>query len=205
MTTPNAETRLRNAGYRMTKQRHAVYEYLRSTDAHPTAETIHAAVRHQLPNIGLGTVYKAVDSLVEVGLVNRIQRGASSARYDASVEDHAHCRCLGCDGVPQSTRLVDACGVCGGDGSTCARGVSRPFVPTITSIARSVLGASTGANLCAYCQRIERAVRPSRSRRSLSRFKSSPCTDTSRPAVGSSARISLGSSASARATPTRRA
>ena len=99
MTTQTAETRLRNAGYRMTKQRHAVYQYLISTDAHPTVETIHSAVRRQVPTISLATVYKAVDSLVDVGLVNRIQRGASSARYDATVGDHAHCRCLGCDGV----------------------------------------------------------------------------------------------------------
>lgn len=97
--TQTAKTRLRNAGYRVTQQRTAVYQYLLSTDAHPTAETIHLSVRHQLPNISLATVYKAVDSLVDVGLVNRIQRGASSARFDATVEDHAHCRCLGCDVV----------------------------------------------------------------------------------------------------------
>ena len=104
MTLETAETRLRKAGYRMTQQRKAIYQYLLSTDAHPTAETIHQAVRCQLPNISLGTVYKAVDSLVDVGLVNRIQRGASSARYDSGVEDHAHCRCLGCDGVWDAAR-----------------------------------------------------------------------------------------------------
>lgn len=104
MTKETAETRLRNAGYRMTRQRNAVYEYLLSTDSHPTAEAIHLAVRQQLPHISLATVYKAVDSLVDVGLVNRIQRGASSARYDSGVEDHAHCRCLGCDGVWDAAR-----------------------------------------------------------------------------------------------------
>ncbi len=97
--TQTVETHLRNAGYRVTKQRTAVYQYLLSTDAHPTAETIHLSVRHRLPNISLATIYKAVDSLVDVGLVNRIQRGASSARYDAAVKDHAHYRCIGCDGV----------------------------------------------------------------------------------------------------------
>lgn len=97
--TQTPETRLRNAGYRVTKQRTAVYQYLLSTDAHPTAETIHLSVRHQLPNISLATIYKAVASLVDVGLVNRIQSGASSSRYDAAVKDHAHCRCIGCDDV----------------------------------------------------------------------------------------------------------
>ena len=81
---------VRSAGYRVTKQRAAIYEYLLSNDAHPTAETIHHSVRCQLPGISLATVYKAVDSLIDVGLVNRIQRGASSARYDAPIADHAH-------------------------------------------------------------------------------------------------------------------
>ncbi len=104
--TQTPETRLRNAGYRVTKQRTAVYQYLLSTDAHPTAETIHLSVRHRLPNISLATIYKAVDSLVDVGLVNRIQRGASSARYDAAVKDHAHYRCIGCDGVWDTTQYA---------------------------------------------------------------------------------------------------
>ena len=99
MSAQTAQRRLRSAGYRVTKQRAAIYEYLLSNDAHPTAETIHHSVRRQLPGISLATVYKAVDSLIDVGLVNRIQRGASSARYDAAVADHAHCRCLSCDGL----------------------------------------------------------------------------------------------------------
>ena len=99
MMTPTAEMRLRNAGYRVTKQRAAVYSYLLSTDSHPTVETIHTSVCLQMPQMSLATVYKAVDSLVDVGLVKRIQRGSSSARYDSAVEDHAHNRCLVCDGI----------------------------------------------------------------------------------------------------------
>ena len=99
ISVETAHKRLRNAGYRVTKQRAAIYEYLLSTDVHPTAETIHHSVRRQLPCISLATVYKAVDSLIDVGLINRLQRGASSTRYDADVADHAHCRCLSCDGL----------------------------------------------------------------------------------------------------------
>jgi len=94
-----AEMRLRKAGYRVTKQRTTIYQYLLSTDSHPTAEAIHLSVRHTIPQISLATVYKAVDALVDIGMVTKIQRGASSARYDAAIKDHAHCRCLRCDGV----------------------------------------------------------------------------------------------------------
>ena len=97
--TGTAEMRLRKAGYRVTKQRAAIYQYLLFTDSHPTAEAIHLSVRHTIPQISLATVYKAVDALVDIGMVSKIQRGASSARYDAAIKDHAHCRCLGCDGV----------------------------------------------------------------------------------------------------------
>ena len=75
ISVETAHKRLRNAGYRVTKQRAAIYEYLLSTDVHPTAETIHHSVRRQLPGISLATVYKAVDSLIDVRQINRIQRG----------------------------------------------------------------------------------------------------------------------------------
>ena len=83
----------------MTRQRAAVYDYLLSTDSHPTAEAIHKFVQEEIPRISLATVYNAVDSLVDVGLARKIQRGVSSARYDGAVEDHAHFRCFACDGV----------------------------------------------------------------------------------------------------------
>ncbi|MBM3214843.1 transcriptional repressor [Candidatus Poribacteria bacterium] len=91
------EERLRRAGYRVTRQRTAVYEYLISTKSHPTVEQVHDAVRERFPHISLATVYNAVDSLVDVGLVRRINRAASSARYDGDVGDHAHFRCVVCD------------------------------------------------------------------------------------------------------------
>ena len=104
MNRQTIQTRLRNAGYRVTTQRATIYEYLLTSDEHPTAETIHRSVRRQLPSISLATVYTAVDSFVDVGLVNRIQGGTSSARYDAAIEAHAHCRCLSCDGLWDAPR-----------------------------------------------------------------------------------------------------
>ena len=92
-------TRLRNAGYRVTRQRVAIYEYLRSTDSHPTAEQVVGAVRGRLPRVSLATVYNGIDSLVSIGLVRRIARGASPARYDAGTDEHAHFRCSACDQI----------------------------------------------------------------------------------------------------------
>ena len=48
------------AGWRFTRQRAAVFEFLRSTKDHATAEQVYEGVRRRIPNISLATVYKAV-------------------------------------------------------------------------------------------------------------------------------------------------
>jgi Fe2+ or Zn2+ uptake regulation protein len=91
------ETRLRQAleegGWRCTRQRAAVYSFLRSVDCHPTAEQVFAAVRQRIPNISLGTVYKALEALVDTRLAARIGDGTGPARYDGRSEAHYHLRC----------------------------------------------------------------------------------------------------------------
>ena len=63
---------LDHAGWRFTRRRAAVYDYLRSVESHPTAEDIYAAVRHDNPRISLATVYKALEALVDAGLANKL-------------------------------------------------------------------------------------------------------------------------------------
>ena len=94
-----ARQRLRQAGYRVTRQRVAVYEYLRSEPAHRTVQDVYGAVRPAFPHISLATVYNTLEPLVRVGLVRRIHRGSSSARYCATEHPHGHFRCVVCDDV----------------------------------------------------------------------------------------------------------
>src|SRR5436305_8145906 len=92
---PNTDLRraLGRAGWRCTRQRQAVFAYLRRADNHPTAEQVFAAVRPALPSISLATVYKALEALVDAGLAARIAAGAGPARYDGRSEPHYHLRC----------------------------------------------------------------------------------------------------------------
>ena len=96
-TCPVTDTDLRRAlgqaGWRCTRQRQAVFAYLRSADCHPTAEQVFAAVRPALPSLSLATVYKALEALVDAGLAARIATGAGPARYDGRSEAHYHLRC----------------------------------------------------------------------------------------------------------------
>jgi Fe2+ or Zn2+ uptake regulation protein len=84
---------LERAGSRFTKQRAAVYRYLHSAMCHPTAEQVFAAVREQIPNISLATVYKALDALVAAHLAGRITAGSGPTRYDGRSEAHYHLHC----------------------------------------------------------------------------------------------------------------
>jgi Fur family peroxide stress response transcriptional regulator len=83
---------LQSAGCRFTAQRGAVWTYLASVETHPTAEQVYQAVRQQIPQISLATVYNALEALVEAGLATKITSGDGSARYDCRGEDHYHLR-----------------------------------------------------------------------------------------------------------------
>jgi Fur family transcriptional regulator, peroxide stress response regulator len=82
------------AGWRFTRQRAAVFEYLRSTAEHATAEQVYQAVRRRLPNISLATVYKALEALVDAHLANKLPDASGPARYDCRSDAHYHFRCL---------------------------------------------------------------------------------------------------------------
>ena len=97
------EAALRDAleanGQRFTEQRAAVYRFLHSTDGHPTADEVFTAVRGQIADISLATVYKALETLVSCGLAKKLPYGDDSSRYDARMDDHFHARCLACGKV----------------------------------------------------------------------------------------------------------
>ena len=83
-------------GQRFTEQRAAVYRFLRGTHAHPSADEVFTAVRADIADISLATVYKALETLVSCGLAIKLTYGDDSARYDARTDDHYHSRCLKC-------------------------------------------------------------------------------------------------------------
>jgi Fur family peroxide stress response transcriptional regulator len=85
---------LEKAGWRFTRQRAAVYDYLQAVDDHPTAEEVYGAVRKRIRNISLATVYKALEALVDCGLATKLDYADGPARYDHRTDAHYHVRCL---------------------------------------------------------------------------------------------------------------
>jgi Fe2+ or Zn2+ uptake regulation protein len=105
------EFRLRQAlelnGQRYTDQRSAVYRFLCTTSAHPTADDVFTAVRGSLPDISLATVYKALETLVGCGLAVKLTYGDGSARYDGRTDPHPHARCTHCGSVMDLPGTLD--------------------------------------------------------------------------------------------------
>jgi Fe2+ or Zn2+ uptake regulation protein len=86
-------------GQRFTEQRAAVYRRLLATERHPTADEVFTAVRADIPDISLATVYKSLETLVGCGLAVKLTYGDGSARYDGRTDPHPHARCLSCGAV----------------------------------------------------------------------------------------------------------
>lgn len=81
---------------RATRQKEAILRAAKSSGDHPTAEAIHAAVRREIPNVSLGTVYRNLQRLVAEGRLLLAPVGDRSARFDPMTEPHDHFVCEVC-------------------------------------------------------------------------------------------------------------
>jgi Fur family transcriptional regulator, ferric uptake regulator len=100
--TSEVRTRLQSDGQRMGAARAAVIEYLDEQDCCRGAQEIHEALAARGSTVGLASVYRAVDGLVERGLLQRVDFGDGIARYEpvrAEREHHHHLVCDQCGRV----------------------------------------------------------------------------------------------------------
>ena len=86
-------------GTKRSKQRDRIFLTLRRTRSHPTAEWIYERVRHDLPKISLGTVYRNLHVLKYQGKIQELDFGEGTRRYDAFTHDHYHFICDECGTV----------------------------------------------------------------------------------------------------------
>lgn len=69
---------------------------LKNSPNHPTAEEMYHIARRKLPNLSLGTVYRNLEVLVQLGLARKLDSGKGKARFDGDLSEHYHFRCLRC-------------------------------------------------------------------------------------------------------------
>ena len=60
------------AALKYSRQRESIKEYLRHTTEHPTADTVYGNIRKLYPNISLGTVYRNLSLLVDLGEIRKL-------------------------------------------------------------------------------------------------------------------------------------
>ena len=91
---------LRERGGRVTTSRRAIVsELLRRNPDHVTAEQLTDAVQAAHPDVHASTVYRCLDALTELGIVEHVHLGHGPAVYHLTDETHQHLVCEHCNGV----------------------------------------------------------------------------------------------------------
>ncbi|MGH7966235.1 MAG: Fur family transcriptional regulator [Candidatus Binatia bacterium] len=90
----------REHGLSVTHQRLAIFETLLETrTSHPSAETIYKRVRGRYPTISFNTIYKNLEMLEELGVIQKVNLLHQGARYDMPEQPHHHFVCRHCQRI----------------------------------------------------------------------------------------------------------
>lgn len=84
------------ATLKYSRQRECIREYVRSCKEHPTADSIYGVMKEEFPNISLGTVYRNLSLLVELGEITKISIDNGPDRFDCNTKPHSHFICTHC-------------------------------------------------------------------------------------------------------------
>lgn len=85
------------AEQKYSRQREALINELRSRHDHPTAEVLYQKLREEYPKISLGTVYRNLALLCDMGKIQKVSHTNDGDRYDGVINPHSHfiCSCCG--------------------------------------------------------------------------------------------------------------
>lgn len=97
---------LHSQGYKLTPQREATLTVLLEREEdHLSAEEVFLLVKEKAPEIGLATVYRTLELLSELKIVDKINFGDGVSRYDLRKEGvehfHHHLVCMECGSVEE--------------------------------------------------------------------------------------------------------
>lgn len=92
---------VRERGGRVTTPRRAIVQALVDANDHVTADDIAAAVQRAHPDVHQSTVYRTLDTLTELGVIDHVHLGHGPAVYHFTGEAHHHLVCQDCGRVVQ--------------------------------------------------------------------------------------------------------
>ncbi len=96
--------KFREREYKLTPQRQIILQvFMDNRDKHLSAEDVHNIVRHQSNDIGLATVYRTLELLSELEILQKMDFGDGRSRYElnesSSPHHHHHLICITCGKV----------------------------------------------------------------------------------------------------------
>ncbi len=84
---------------KFSRQREMILNQVRDFPIHPTADQVYTALKSDNPNLSLGTVYRNLNQLSEMGLLLKIRIADGSDRFDGRTDSHFHMVCDDCKQV----------------------------------------------------------------------------------------------------------
>lgn len=86
-------------GRRKSRQRDAIYEMIKGSSEHPTAQQIYDSLRNRVSTLSIGNVYRNLNILIEEGLITAREFGDGIVHYDAITHNHYHFICTYCGSI----------------------------------------------------------------------------------------------------------
>jgi Fur family peroxide stress response transcriptional regulator len=90
---------LRRNGFKATPQRIAICNFALNSREHPTAQQVYREVKKVYPTVSLATVYKTLQVLKQLHLIQELVFSGSDGRFDSYMEPHLNVICLKCGQV----------------------------------------------------------------------------------------------------------
>ena len=93
------EEQCRRNGLAITVQRRVIIEALAERRDHPSADQLYDTVRGRVRGISRTTVYRVLETLEGIGVVQKVSNPEARARFDADTARHHHLYCTHCQKI----------------------------------------------------------------------------------------------------------
>ena len=87
------------ATLKYSRQRESIKEFLATRCDHPTADIVYENIRTIYPHISLGTVYRNLALLSDLGMILKITTGDGKDHFDGNTMPHHHFICNKCHSI----------------------------------------------------------------------------------------------------------
>lgn len=84
---------------KFSRQREIILRHVKDFPVHPTADQVYTALKKENPSLSLGTVYRNLNQLSEMGMLKKIRIADGSDRFDGRTDPHFHIICESCGQV----------------------------------------------------------------------------------------------------------